>query len=149
MENGIHLDGRGPRAVVYTRSAGGDRDQLVRQERACLRYAEAGSWQVVGLYRDEGSPGLGLAAAIEDAGEHRATVLVVTSLYRLGRDAVDVCRAVAALSVAGMAVIEATGATESNTVEPRHGLLTLVGGGVDANECHRLRRPRSCRRTGR
>lgn len=89
-------------AAIYVRSAPPGRMELARQREQCQDYAREHGLIVTGVYAETGGSRDGLESLLHDAAEQNTTDLIVTHLYRLGRQASIYTQTCDALSDAGI-----------------------------------------------
>lgn len=73
------------KAIIYLRSATGNRDQVRQQAADCRAYLRERDLVDVGTVADTGRPQNGLTTLIDTAVKAGATEVVVTDISRLGR----------------------------------------------------------------
>jgi len=106
MKKATHPHGPLMPAVIYARSASGSPAQLAGQELVCRRFAQAHSFRVVAVCRDNGRVGKGFDQAVQ-IGSQRRAVLIIERTDRLGRRAVEALPRISLVHDAGLSVIDA------------------------------------------
>lgn len=97
------------KAVIYLRSATGNRDQVRQQEADCRAYLRERDLVDVGTVTDTSHPQDGLTTLIDTAVKAGATEVVVTDISRLGRRPLAATRNFDALDEAGLTLHAASG----------------------------------------
>ncbi|SIK10948.1 Resolvase, N terminal domain [Mycobacteroides abscessus subsp. abscessus] len=96
-------------AVIYLRSASGNREQTTWQEADCREYLRERDLTEAGVITDTGHPGPGLAKLLDAAANGEVTDVVVSDLSRLGRTPLAHMRTFDALNHAGVTIHVASG----------------------------------------
>ena len=96
-------------AIIYLRSATGNREQIRQQEIYCREYLAERGLTEAGTITDTGHPQEGLTSLLDAAAKTAATEVVVTDLSRLGRKPLASMQNFDALDEAGLTIHVAAG----------------------------------------
>lgn len=104
-------------AIIYLRSATGNREQIRQQEIYCREYLAERGLTEAGTITDTGHPQEGLTSLLDAAAKTAATEVVVTDLSRLGRKPLASMQNFDALDEAGLTIHVAAGTLSGPMVD--------------------------------
>lgn len=105
------------KAIIYLRSATGNREQIRQQEIYCREYLAERDLTEAGTITDTGHPQEGLTNLLDAATRSAATEVVVTDLARLGRKPLASMQNFEALDQAGLTIHVAAGTLSGPMVD--------------------------------
>ena len=128
-------------AIIYLRSATGNRKHLRRQEADCREYLRERDLADAGTVTDTGHPQDGLVNLIDAAAKAGATEIVVADLSRLGRKPLTSMQNFDALDEAGLTIHVAVGTLTGPVVDECTRDMMYLFASDDAERIHGRREP--------